>query len=1490
MPKEQYKEADVTKRISHLTFGIESAGSMQQQAHIHVVAKSLYNQDLGRTPISYGVLDRRLGTNSKESPCQTCGKNINGCGGHFGYIDLQMPIFHVGYFRSIISILQTICKKCSSVLLPKDEKMPYRMKLSNPRLSYMTRKIIRKKIVEKCKKVSKCPHCKAVNGIVKKMTAAKGSTSNTTLKIVHDVDYREKDKEKLREKLLEEFKDAIKNNPDIKSALGNGIDRVLTPIDVLQLFMMIPTSDIVLLGMDPKKAHPKDLLLTRMLVPPVSIRPSVVSDVKAGTNEDDLTIKQSEIVFLNDVIEKHRSSGASFNMYQEGWDFLQLQSALYINSELSGVPLHMMPKKPGRGLVQRLKGKQGRFRGNLSGKRVDFSSRTVISPDPNLEIDQVGVPRHVAMILTFPERVIRANIDMLRNLIMNGPDRWPGANYVQQKGSEFKKFLRYGNKEKLAQELKLGDIVERHLHDDDIVLFNRQPSLHKLSIMAHRVKVHNHRTFRFNECVCNPYNADFDGDEMNLHLPQTEEAKAEALILMGNKSNLVTPRNGELLIAATQDFLTGAYLLSKKDTFFDRSHAFQLAANLLAGSDTHMDIDLPPPCIIKPKTLWSGKQIISLIFKPNKKCHILANMEAKGKSYTKNKEMCVKDSYVLIRNSQLLAGTLDKGHLGSGGKGGNIFYVILRDFGQEFAIKSMWRLCKYYNQEDNLKILLYVEGVPFGGGGGARMTSNYLMNTGFSIGIGDVTPSEALIKRKNHLLKTGYQKCDEYITQMEQRKLECQPGCTAEETLEAMMLKELSVIRDHAGQACLAELPSTNSPLVMALSGSKGSLINISQMIACVGQQALNGKRVPDGFEDRSLPHFDHHSKTPYAKGFVENSFFSGLTPTEFFFHTMGGREGLVDTAVKTAETGYMQRRLIKVLEDLVVHYDGSVRNADGGIVQLAYGCDGLDPIYMEGKDCPVDFDRVLAHIKAKCPYRNEVPLNGGQIIRATKAFLDTGALNECSQDFKNELSKFMNLIADKVERILTRFGYTSVVKEIERLTCSQLVTFLETCGQKYTKSIIEPGTAVGALAAQSIGEPGTQMTLKTFHFAGVASMNITQGVPRIKEIINATKTISTPIINACLVNDKDDSFARVVKARLERTTLGDISEFIEEVYTETNAFLLIKLNHERIVSLKLELSPELIRYCILTDSKLKMKHCEVRIEYPTILTIHPSTGTYAGRLNFAVSELKAEVSKVVIKGLPSVNRAVIAKEEKGGETTYQLCVEGNNFREVMATYGIDGTKTVSNNVVEVYNTLGIEAARETIMTEIKMVMENHGMSVDYRHIMLLSAQMTHTGEVLGVTRQGLSKMKQSVLNLASFENTADHLFDAAYYGQTDQISGVSENIIMGMPAPIGTGLFKLLNKPQDVDMNPETKPLLFESPTYNNRNFNTSAADSQAKNCPVTRDPESDSKNYFKTKSGKCSCTKSIMQTKVAFLEIPPSKDTCLSTGGTSLKQKDDP
>lgn len=259
--------------------------------------------------------------------------------------------------------------------------------------------------------------------------------------------------------------------------------------------------------------------------------------------------------------------------------------------------------------MQRLKGKQGRFRGNLSGKRVDFSGRTVISPDPNLMIHQVGVPERVAKILTYPERVNPANLQKMKAFVRNGIDIHPGANYVQQKGFSFKKYLAYGNRDKVAQDLKCGDIVERHLIDGDIVLFNRQPSLHKMSIMCHQAKVQQQRTFRFNECACTPYNADFDGDEMNLHLPQTEEARAEALVLMGNQSNLVTPKNGEMLIAATQDFITGGYLMTQKDEFLTKEQAMQLAACLLAGPDSNMDIDLPRPAILKPRRIWTGKQV-----------------------------------------------------------------------------------------------------------------------------------------------------------------------------------------------------------------------------------------------------------------------------------------------------------------------------------------------------------------------------------------------------------------------------------------------------------------------------------------------------------------------------------------------------------------------------------------------------------------------------------------------------------------------------------------------------------------------------------------------------------------------------------------------------------------------------------------------------------------------------------------------------------------
>eukprot|EP00117_Sycon_ciliatum_P006945 scpid14118/ scgid10259/ DNA-directed RNA polymerase III subunit RPC1; DNA-directed RNA polymerase III largest subunit; DNA-directed RNA polymerase III subunit A; RNA polymerase III 155 kDa subunit; RNA polymerase III subunit C160 len=1099
-----------------------------------------------------------------------------------------------------------------------------------------------------------------------------------------------------------------------------------------------------------------------------------------------------------------------------------------------------------RGFVQRLKGKQGRFRGNLSGKRVDFSGRTVISPDPNMRIDQVSVPIHVAKVLTYPERVTKANLQRMQQLVINGAEKHPGANFVTTNGDQ-KIFLKYGRRADIAKKLRAGDIIERHLSEGDVVLFNRQPSLHKLSIMAFYATVKDHRTFRFNECVCTPFNADFDGDEMNLHLPQTEEAKAEAIELMGSKANLVTPRNGEPLIAAIQDFITASYLLTQKDVFFDRSEIMQIVSYMLCGNDRDMKITLPPPAIVKPVRLWTGKQVITVLLRPNgDESVIKCNLRARGKQYTHNEDLCNNDSYVVIFNGQHMCGALDKATLGSGSKT-NVFYILLRDYGQQMAADCMYRM--------------------------ARMTPYFLMNRGFSIGIGDVTPGKGLISEKNRLCREGYAKCDQYIQEYEDGKLQTQAGCSAEETVEAVILKELSVIREHAGTACRKELHPTNSPLTMALCGSKGSYINISQMIACVGQQAVSGKRIPNGFEDRSLPHFPRLSKLPAAKGFVRNSFFTGLTPTEFFFHTVGGREGLVDTAVKTAETGYMQRRLVKSLEDLCLEYDMSVRSSVGDIVQFEYGGDSLDPACMEGKDMPVDFPRTLHHIQSNLCINDdsaadsascEVPLSARQLRKATQYALETSSVTCCNKEFQKGLRCFLDSMAVSVERTQHRFSFkpqrgiklnawapevdngveddsdddgegfdedmdtqaeddterSPVVNHVAGLTLSQLKEFIKICVDKYMRARIEPGTAVGAVAAQSIGEPGTQMTLKTFHFAGVASMNITLGVPRIKEIINAAKAISTPIIAAKLEIDDDAEVARVIKGRIEKTRLGEVTEFVEEVYLAQDCYVLIKLDLKRIRLLKLEVDINTVASSICTHPKLKIKYQHIQIRSRSILTISPPHSAKSS-MYYTIQSLKSSLLNVVIKGIASVTRAIIhvddGKKNKGGDggkTRYKLLVEGNDMRSVMATAGVNGTQTTSNHIIEVEKTLGIEAARATIMEEIIYTMREHGMSIDRRHVMLLADLMTFKGEILGITRFGLARMKESVLMLASFEKTSDHLFEAAVHGQHDDICGVSECIIMGMPARIGTGLFSLIQVPQKQRALAQ-RTCIFDQPDY---------------------------------------------------------------------------
>lgn len=1497
--KQLVLENDRPAKISHLNFGLLSDVDMMRMSELRVQSKDLFKVQT-REPQTNGVLDKRLGVSNKSDTCDTCHLKLSDCVGHFGYIKLELPVFHIGYFKASTEILQTICKSCSRVLLPPTERTHFLQRMRDPKADVLRLVALRKKIVTLCKKAVKCPYCGAINGTVRKI-------NSTTLKLVHEK-YRAKVTHDLRNVFVAQFVEAQANNPEIGTHLAKAHED-LSPLVVQQLFQAIPDQDCDLLWVNANGGRPEKLLLNSILVPPVCIRPSVVMDGGTGSNEDDLTVKLQEIVQVNFALRAALQKGASLKMVMEDWDFLQIQVAQFINGDTPGLMKPPGAKSGIRGLCQRLKGKQGRFRGNLSGKRVDFSGRTVISPDPNLRIDQVGVPEHVAKIMTYPEKVTRYNLHKLRHCVLNGPKVHPGANVIRIDGHNFTKNLLYGDRTTLADELKIGDIVERHMEDGDVVLFNRQPSLHKMSIMAHRVKVMPWRTFRFNECVCSPYNADFDGDEMNMHLPQTEEARTEAIALMGVEQNLITPRNGEPLVAATQDFLTASYLLTQKNIFFNREQFCQILAIM---NDANEHIDVPPPSIVLPIRLWTGKQVVSLLVNPNRDTNVLVNLELKERNYTKHKVMCWKDGYVCFRNSELMCGNLGKKTLGDGSKQG-LFYVLIRDHGAHEAARCMNRLAKLC----------------------ARWLGDF---KGFSIGIDDVTPSNELAQEKAKLLQTGYDAANKSIEAYRCGKLSLKPGCNAIQSLESELNGLLGKLRETAGAECMRSLPFYNNPRIMAECGSKGSALNISQMMACVGQQSVSGKRVPEGFVNRTLPHFLPHALHASAKGFVANSFYSGLTATEFFFHTMGGREGLVDTAVKTAETGYMARRLMKALEDLSCQYDDTVRNSEGAVVQFTYGDDGLNPAYMEGDDRPVDFHRLLEHIRNTLPDRASPALLPFELRRLGKQVVqrpEFQAILPTGRKFLIEIEEFLGSVASEMASIRTGCGIASMDKQVKsyasaleqafdeavgivssksetaplkgetmavklendgkvcmkweeseedlsvddtnykehgldkvglpewdatrfqaidaraewrkragvdgtkekeeaawllshnvcRITMQQVEKLLEISLYKYNRAGMEPGEAVGAVGAQSISEPGTQMTLKTFHFAGVASMNVTLGVPRLKEIINASKIISTPIITAALVCKTDERSARFVKGQIEKTTLGEIAVHIKEVFARDQAYLSIKLDLQAIARLHLAITARSVRTNILNAvgigprgvlRLLKEQHVLLNARCPDkIRLLAPSN--YKGAKGdtrgayFALQALKTELPNVIVQGIPTVNRAVINYEEGQSATaakSLHLLVEGYGLAEVMGIPGVDGLNTTSNHVIEVEKTLGIEAARELISSEVNYIMSAYGIGIDRRHLLLLSDIMTFKGEVLGITRFGIAKMKESVLMLASFEKTTDHLFDAAVHSRTDAIVGVSECIIMGVPVPLGTGIFKLLRQVEKPRIQ-QRRPLL---------------------------------------------------------------------------------
>jgi DNA-directed RNA polymerase subunit A' len=1082
----------------------------------------------------------------------------------------------------------------------------------------------------------------------------------------------------------------------------------LTPSMVRERMERIPNEDLQLLGFNPETARPEWMVLQVLPVPPVYVRPSIT--LESGIrSEDDLTHKLVDIIRINQRLKENMDAGAPTLIIQDLSELLQYHVTTYFNNEASGIP--PARHRSGRALKtlsQRLKGKEGRFRSNLSGKRVDFSARTVVSPDPNLDINEVGVPLEVAMRLSVPEKITEWNIEEMRKLVNNGPEKYPGALYIIRPDGKRIRLEFVVDREKIAEAVELGFVVERHLRNGDIAIFNRQPSLHRMSIMAHYVRVLPYKTFRLHLCVCPPYNADFDGDEMNLHIPQSEEARTEALLLMQVQDQILSPRFGGPIIGAIRDFITSAYLFTRKTNYVTRNEVNKL---LLAAK---YEGPVPEPKVKQPQPLWSGKQIFSL-FLPKDMNYVLKANICQGCAKCLEEE-CKYDAYVVVKNGQLVSGVIDR-----------------RSIGAEQSESLLHRIIKDYGTGAGREFLNKI----------TRMLKFYISMRGFTYSYNELVLSPRAEDRIKKTMEKIEKRIEDLIESNRKGTLPRLPGQTIEDSFEIYVMNELAKARDESGKIADEDFTLENSGIVMTRTGARGSSLNIGQISAMVGQQAVRGKRILRGYVDRALPHFKSGDQRPKARGFVYSSYQSGLDVIEFFFHAMGGREGLVDTAVRTQQSGYMQRRLINALEHIRLEYDGTVRNSAGDIIQFQYGEDGVDPAKSDhGK--AVNVSRLIDQIR---------------IAKEKGKPASAEFVKERLEEVKSQLTP---ILVDQLKQNFAKYKLSTA--DVEKATGLTV--------EHYKRALMEPGEAVGIVAAQSIGEPGTQMTLRTFHYAGVREQNVTLGLPRLIEIVDARRIPSTPVMTIYLTEEHRKSREAAVKIarNVIYTTLENLAEtiYIDPVHDE----IVIEPNET-----------------MMEDREITMTELKDRLEIPNCTT--KTKGNSIHILPKKVETIKKLLNKVSafhVKGVPGIRR-VLVTEERG---EWVINTDGSNLSKVLEIDGVDTSRTTTNNVHEIAKTIGIEASRNALVNEAKGVLEEQGLDVDTRHVMLVADMMTSTGEVQQIGRHGISGKKSSVLARAAFEITVPNIVEAAVKGESDPLAGVTENVIVGQSIPIGTGLVEL--------------------------------------------------------------------------------------------------
>jgi DNA-directed RNA polymerase II subunit RPB1 len=1436
--KNEYKNPS---KIIGIQFSILSPEEIRRNSVVEVISRDTY---INNRPVIGGLFDPRMGVLEPGAICPTDGMSYIDTPGYFGHIELARPVFFLHHFKEIIKICRCVCYKCSKLKINKNQHKHILDRSAEDRWAYVSSLAAS---VKRCGDVTDdgCG-CKQPQKIKVEGMAT----------IIATWDIKE-NKERI----------SIKMTPEI----------------VLKIFRRISDDDVHFMGFSPIWSRPDWMICQVLPIAPPAVRPSVKADAQQRS-EDDLTHIYSSIIKTNTQLKVKLMEVAAVNVnaVEMLTEILQHSIAMIANNKIKGIaPMAQRSGRPLQCIAGRINKKGGRIRGSLMGKRVDFSARSVITGDPNLSIQQLGVPKKIAKNITKPVIVNIRNHDFLLQLVQNGPEYYPGAKILERKTGE-NISLRYIDRKTIK--LNIGDIVHRHMLDGDMCLFNRQPSLHRPSMMGHIAKIMEvGDTFRMNVGDTKPYNADFDGDEMNLHFAQNIVAETEIRHLAAVPYQIIGSMNNTPIIGIFQDSLLGSYRFTRPNIVMSTRNAMNLLMMF-----PNVDVD---SLRTKNNTLTSFDVLSQIIPK--------MTLKYKTNLFDDEVDKDEKNSNNIleIKNGKLIRGQFDKSVLGSPTK--SIIHRICNDFGN--------MACANFN--DNLQNII----------------TEYMKSSSFSVGISDLI---ADVDTQSNIINTITNQKDDVQKLINKVHLGIFENNTAHSNMkefETQVNNILNKATEETGKKGRKSLSQDNRFVMIVASGSKGTALNISQMICCLGQQNVDAKRIPYGFDSRTLPHYSKFDDSPAARGFIENSYISGLTAPELFFHAMGGRIGLIDTAVKTSQTGYIQRRLIKGLEDLKIEYDMTVRNSKGKIIQFQYGEDGFDSMKVEKQNIPIvemslddiyklyyingiqfkkdqediytkdtlsrmkeQHDEALEKCKNYIDYmiesrenivdkifkgKNEngvaLPVGfkyiigniHGQLLLKENSVVDITPL-EAFNLIEKYFDKLNNIKCFKTTELFkVMYHYYLSPKELLvrlRFNKSGLLLLLEMVLLKFKEAIVHPGEMVGVVAGQSVGEPTTQLTLNTFHQAGNSSKsNVTRGVPRIEEILRLTKNPKNPSMTIYLKpedeidQNKSDSFTKII----EHTKLIDVVKSIQICFDPNENSTTI-LEDKDLLEQFYEFE-KLIDECSGDDSNIDYPKSKWIIRIVIDQEILLEKGITMDDINFALSnsQYKDEIecvfadyntksnlvfrirlknniltkskksippvsldqtdeiyllkvfqdqllNNIILRGVNSIKNCLVRKlqnnvvKEDGKfvkTDIYVLDTTGSNLLDTYSLDFIDFKRTLSNDIREVFNVLGIEAARQSIYNELTEVMEFSGVTINYHHSSLLCDRMTCNKDLVPIFRSGLLNDNTGPIAKATFEVHTEVLLKAARHAEFDHMRGVSANVMTGQFGSYGTGAFQLV-------------------------------------------------------------------------------------------------